>query len=58
MFELRWFGTELQYRQRNFVQDASGALCGMTKFGPWQAVPHVDRTVNAFDRVDETSREE
>lgn len=38
MIELRWFGKELQVRQRSFQQEASGALCGVTDFGKWETV--------------------
>jgi len=36
--EFRWFGRSLQFRQRSFQVDASGALCGLTEFGPWETV--------------------
>ena len=38
MIELRWAGKALQYRQRQFQVDASGAFCGVTEFGEWQTV--------------------
>lgn len=38
MIELRWVGRQLQYRERSFQVDASGALCGVTDFGDWKTV--------------------
>ncbi len=38
MVEFRWVGRQLQYRQREFQVDASGAFCGLTEFGVWQTV--------------------
>ena len=39
MIEFRWVGKDLQYRERSFQVDASGAFCGVTEFGEWQTVP-------------------
>lgn len=39
MFELRWLGTVLQYRQRDLACDATG--CETTLFGPWEDVPFI-----------------
>ena len=49
MIELRWVNQtvegekrlSLQYRERSFQVDASGAFCGVTDFGDWKTVPHV-----------------
>lgn len=49
MVELRWWGRRLQYRQRQFQVDASGAFCGLTDFGPWQTVP--DEMLNGVRKV-------
>lgn len=38
MVEFRWIGRELQYRERSFEVDASGAFCGLTDFGDWRTV--------------------
>ena len=38
MIELRWVNRTLQYRERSFQVDASGALCGLTEFGKWKTV--------------------
>ncbi len=39
MIEFRWFNGVLQYRERGFQVDASGAFCGVTDFGDWIAIP-------------------
>jgi len=38
MIEMRWNGRDLEFRQRSFQVDASGAFCGVTEFDPWQKV--------------------
>ena len=38
MIELRWVNRQLQYRERSFQVDASGAFCGVTDFGEWKTV--------------------
>lgn len=38
MFEFRWAGRQLQYRERGFQVDASGAFCGLSDFGGWKTV--------------------
>lgn len=46
LVELRWFDhgnrTMLQYRTRQPVADASGAICGFTEWGEWRNVPTQD----------------
>lgn len=43
MIEFRWRNGSLQYRERCFEVDASGALCGLTEFGEWKTVPDEGR---------------
>lgn len=38
MIELRWVNRQLQYRQRAFEVDASGAFCGVAEWGHWEIV--------------------
>ena len=38
MIQLRWRGRTLEYRQRSFQVDASGAFCGVTDYDEWRAV--------------------
>lgn len=38
MFEFRWVGRQLQYRERGFQADATGSFCGLTEFGVWKTV--------------------
>jgi len=38
VIELRWVNRSLQYRERSFQVDASGAFCGVTDFGEWKTV--------------------
>ena len=38
MVEFRWVNRQLQYRERSFQVDASGAFCGVTDFGDWKTV--------------------
>lgn len=60
MIEIRIFNAKLQYRQRDFQQDASMAFCGVTDFGEWVDVPEVweatltrdYRLVKCFDSAD------
>ena len=42
MVEFRWVGRELQFRQRSFHLDASGAFCGVTEFSSWESVPEME----------------
>ncbi len=41
LIQLRLIYGRIQYRQRGFVVDASGAFCGLTEFGEWQDIPAV-----------------
>ena len=42
MVEFRIVNGQLQYRQRGFQVDASGAFCGVTDFFGWRGIEEVD----------------
>jgi len=48
MIELRWVGSQLQYRVRDFEVDASTHFCGLTDFGDWMVVPGQEVTVDFY----------
>lgn len=56
MIEMRWSGRTLQYRQRNFCADASGALCGQTDFGPWVDVSEYETCWSEIEQRDDAEK--
>jgi len=51
MIEFRWVNRELQYRERTFQIDASGAFCGVTEFGEWKTVGEIPPFISAAKEV-------